>query len=87
MQDSWWTRATSSSVLLCSLPKAWLAKTFLTGVKVSLYGNNLFLWTPSSNTFIDPESTSFGNDLAGNYGEYSANPSSKKIGFNVSVKF
>ena len=76
-----------SVVLSWDLPKAWLAKTFLTGVKVSLYGNNLFLWTPSSNTFIDPESTSFGNDLAGNYGEYSANPSSRKIGFNVSVKF
>lgn len=76
-----------SVVLSWDLPKAWLAKTFLTGVKVSVFGNNLFLWTPSSNTFIDPESTSFGNDLSGNYGEYSANPSSRKIGFNVSVKF
>ena len=76
-----------SVVLSWDLPKAWLAKTFLSGVKISVFGNNLFLWTPSSNTFIDPESTSFGNDLSGNYGEYSANPSSRKIGFNVSVKF
>lgn len=74
-------------VLAWDLPKAWLAKTFLTGVKLSLYGNNLFLWTPSENTFMDPESTSFGNDLEGNFGEYSTNPSSRKFGFNVSVKF
>jgi len=69
------------------LPVKWLAKTFLTGVTLSVYGNNLFLWTPKSNTFIDPESSSFGNDLSGNYGEYSANPSCRKFGFNVKVKF
>ena len=76
-----------SVVLSWDLPKKWLAKTFLTGVKLSAFGNNLFLWTPSSNTFIDPELTSFGNDLEGNFGEYSANPSSRKFGFNVNVKF
>ena len=76
-----------SVVLAWDLPKKWLAKTFLTGVKLSVFGNNLFVWTPSSNTFVDPELTSFGNDLEGNYGEWSANPSSRKIGFNVNVKF
>ena len=76
-----------SVVLSWDLPKKWLASTFLTGVRLSLFGNNLFLWTPSSNTFIDPELTSFGNDLEGNFGEWSANPSSRKFGFNVNVKF
>ena len=76
-----------SVVLSCDLPKKWLAGTFLTGVKVSAFGNNLFLWTPSSNTFVDPELSSFGNDLSGNFGEYSANPSSRKFGFNVNIKF
>ena len=76
-----------SVVLSWDLPKSWFAKTFLTGVKLSAFGNNLFLWTPSSNTFVDPELTSFGNDLSGNFGEYSANPSSRKFGFNVNVKF
>ena len=75
-----------SVVLSWDLPKKWLAKTPLQGVKVSLFGNNMFVWTPSSNTFIDPELTSFGNDLDGNFGEYSANPSSRKFGFNVNVK-
>ena len=76
-----------SIVLSWDLPKKWLARTPLQGVKVSAFGNNLFLWTPSSNTFIDPEMTSFGNDLQGNFGEYSANPSSRKFGFNVNIKF
>ena len=69
------------------VPKKWLAKTFLTGVHISVFGNNLLMWTPSSNTFIDPEASSFGNDLTGNFGEYSSNPSSRKYGFNVKVKF
>ena len=76
-----------SIVLSWDLPKKWLAKTPLQGVRISAYGNNLFLWTPSSNTFIDPETTSFGNDLSGNYGEFSSNPSSRNFGINLNVKF
>jgi len=74
-------------VLGWDLPKNWLAKTFLTGVHLSVFGSNLLMWTPSSNTFVDPESSSFGNDLEGSFGEYSSNPSSRKYGFNVKVKF
>ena len=74
-------------VLSWDLPKKWLAKTPLQGVRISAYGNNLFIWTPSSNTFIDPETTSFGNDLSGNYGEYSSNPTSRNFGINLNVKF
>ena len=76
-----------SVVLTWDMPGKWLANTFLTGVSLSLFGNNLFLWTPKSNTFIDPETTSFGNDLEGNFGEYSTNPTSRKLGFNINVKF
>jgi hypothetical protein len=74
-------------MLSWDLPRKWLNKTFLSDVRVSAFGNNLFLWTPSSNTFVDPEMTSFGNDLEGNFGEYSTNPSSRHFGFNVMVKF
>ena len=76
-----------SVILSWQMPTKWFAKCFITGVNVSFFGNNLFVWTPKSNTFIDPEASSFGNDLEGNYGEYSANPSSRKFGFNVQVKF
>ena len=74
-------------ILTWQLPSNWFAHSFITGVAVSAFGNNLFLWTPKSNTFIDPEVSTFGNDLEGNYGEFSANPSSRKFGFNVQVKF
>ena len=76
-----------SVALTWDMPSRWLTKTFLTGVSLSVFGNNLFVWTPKSNTFIDPETTSFGNDLEGNFGEYSTNPTSRKIGFNINVKF
>jgi outer membrane receptor protein involved in Fe transport len=76
-----------SLVLSYELPKKLISKSPFQGVKLSAYGNNLFLWTPDSNTFVDPEITSFGNDLEGNFGEYSANPSSRNFGFNVMFKF
>ncbi len=76
-----------SVVFSWNLPAKWVAKTPVNGIELSAYGNNLFLWTPASNTFVDPENSSFGNDLAGNFGEYSANPTSRKFGFNVKFKF
>ncbi len=76
-----------SVTLTWDMPSRWFKNIFLTGVSLSLFGNNLWLWTPKSNTFIDPETTSFGNDLEGQFGEYSTNPTSRKLGFNVNIKF
>ena len=76
-----------SVVLSWDMPAKWFRNIFLSGVTVSAFGNNLFLWTPKNNTYVDPEMTTFGNDLEGNFGEYSANPSSRKFGFNVKIKF
>ncbi|GHU08593.1 SusC/RagA family TonB-linked outer membrane protein [Alphaproteobacteria bacterium] len=69
------------------LPRSLLKNTFLENVRLSVFGNNLFIWTPKSNNLIDPEGTSFGNDLRGKYGEYITNPSTRKFGFNLMVKF
>ena len=74
-------------VLSWDMPAKWFKGSFIQGLRLSFFGNNLFVWTPSSNTFVDPETSSFGNDLTGNFGEYSANPSSRKFGFNLNVKF
>ena len=77
-----------SIVLGWDLPQKWfVGSNVLQGVKLSLYGNNLFVWTPSDNTYIDPEVTTFGNDLTGLFGEFSANPTTRRFGFNVLVKF
>ena len=70
-----------------TLPQRWLSNGFFTDVKLSVYGNNLFLWTPDDNTFIDPEVSTFGNDLEGLFGEYSANPSTRRFGGSIQVKF
>lgn len=77
-----------SVVLSWDVPSSWLSKTkFLQGARLSMYGNNLWLWTPKSNTFIDPEATSFGNDLEGSFGEFCSNPSSRHFGMNLMLKF
>lgn len=73
--------------LTWAMPAKWFKKTPIEQVTLSAYGNNLFLWTPKENTYMDPDASSFGNDLSGQFGEYSTNPSSRKYGFNLSVKF
>lgn len=70
-----------------SLPKSILAKTFIDKVDISVVGNNLLLWTPDSNLYVDPEMTTFGNDMAADFGDYGATPSTRSIGFNVRLGF
>ena len=70
-----------------SLPKSILAKTFINKVDISVVGNNLLLWTPDSNLYVDPEMTTFGNDMAADFGDYGATPSTRSIGFNVRLGF
>ncbi|GET22871.1 SusC/RagA family TonB-linked outer membrane protein [Prolixibacter denitrificans] len=74
-----------SVVLGYSLPRKWMNRLPFQSVKLSVFGSNLFVWTPKGNTFIDPEVTSFGNDLIGKFGEYSANPTSRRVGFNLQL--
>ncbi|MDR1382125.1 MAG: SusC/RagA family TonB-linked outer membrane protein [Tannerella sp.] len=77
-----------SVVLSWDLPRKWFAGSrLLQSARLSAFGNNLLIWTAKENTFIDPEVTTFGNDLEGLFGEYSANPTTRKYGFNVTVKF
>lgn len=63
------------------LPKSIVEKTPFTGLTVSLIGRNLLLWTPVDNQFIDPEVTSFGNEIEAGFGEFSANPTTRSYGF------
>jgi TonB-linked SusC/RagA family outer membrane protein len=77
-----------SVVVSWDLPHRWFANSkVVQNAKLSVFGNNLLLWTPKENTFIDPEVTTYGNDLEGLFGEFSANPTTRKYGFNVTVKF
>jgi len=70
-----------------SLPNSILRNTFIKGANVALVGSNLFIWTPNSNLFGDPEATTFGNEIAASYGNYGATPSTRSLGFNVKLSF
>jgi TonB-linked SusC/RagA family outer membrane protein len=73
-------------VLSYSVPTK-MFKGSINSLQLSIIGRNLFIWTPSTNKFADPEATSFGNDLSGSYGEYSGAPSVRSYGFSVKVSF
>ena len=73
--------------LAYTLPKSIVSKLYLSDITVSLFANNLFTWTHKSNRYIDPETSSYGNDLEGLFGELYSNPACRNFGFNVGIKF
>ncbi len=68
------------------LPKKWLGKVPVAGIVVGLSGRNLFLWTPSENTYADPEASSFGTGNVQGF-EYGTIPSIKNYGANIKIIF
>ena len=73
--------------LAYQLPKSLVSKAYLSDVTLSIFCNNVFTWTHKSNTFIDPEGSTRGNDLEGQFGELYVNPACRTYGFNVGIKF
>ncbi len=73
--------------LSVNLPKKWFSSIFIGSMNLTVIGRNLLIWTPESNRWIDPEATSFGNDLTGDYGEYGNVPAVRSIGFNLKFTF
>ena len=74
-------------VLSYNVPSKFLKGTGLNNFSFSVIGRNLFLWTPASNQYIDPETSTFGTDLEGQFGEFSANPSTRSLGFSLKANF
>lgn len=74
-----------------NLPRAWVSKLSLSNVALTVFCNNVFTWTASSNTFIDPETTTINQssygDLATQFGELYSNPACRSFGANLSVTF
>jgi len=72
-----------------NIPAKLISGTPFTGIDLAIIGRNLFLWTPASNTFVDPESTTFGDErgLGAEYGEYGATPTTRSLGFSVRLSF
>ena len=74
-------------VLSYNLPSKTLNGTGINNLTLSIIGRNLFVWTPVSNQYIDPEASTFGTDLEGQFGEFSANPSTRSLGFSLKANF
>lgn len=53
---------------------------------IGLFGNNLFIWTPSENKYADPEVNSSGAGNAQGF-DFTAQPSLRNYGINVKVSF
>lgn len=68
------------------VPAKFTEKIGIKGLKVSAVGNNLFLWTPSSNAYIDPDQ-GYTTDIRGMFGEINCTVPTRYFGFNVQVKF
>lgn len=70
-----------------TLPSSLVEKVRLTTVNIGIYGTNLFLWTPASNSFIDPEMSTFGNGIEGMFGEFDGLPQTRTYGVKMNVVF
>ena len=69
-----------------SLPKKLIDRTPFGNVQVGVSGRNLLLWTPEENTYVDPETNSFGN--GNNQGfEFTSVPSTRSFGANLRFTF
>jgi TonB-linked SusC/RagA family outer membrane protein len=74
-------------ILSYNISKKYLSKIPVENINLSIIGKNLLLWTPKDQTYIDPELTTFGNDLMADFGEYGAQPSTRSITFNLRILF
>jgi TonB-linked SusC/RagA family outer membrane protein len=70
-----------------TLPVKLVEKAKLTSVNIGVYGTNLFLWTPASNSFIDPEMSTFGNGIEGLFGEFDGLPQTRTYGVKLNLVF
>lgn len=70
-----------------SLPSSLLAGTkYIKGVQLSVQGRNLFMWTPASNIYTDPE-YSFSDSNAVGITTLGQTPPSRYFGGSISLKF
>lgn len=74
-------------ILSYTFPEKLLGDSFIEGLTIAAIGRNLFLWTPRNNQYIDPEVSTFGTDVEGLFGEFSANPTTRSMGFSIKANF
>jgi hypothetical protein len=72
--------------LTYKISKSKLKNSFFGDITVGIFGNNLVLWTPDVNKYADPEINSAGATNLQGF-DFTAQPSQRNFGFNVSVSF
>lgn len=70
-----------------ALPQSIASKIRATRLMVSVYGSNFLLWTPKSNTYLDPEASNLGNDLTSQFGEFRTAPTQHVLGVSLKASF
>jgi hypothetical protein len=70
-----------------TLPAKLIANLPIEKVSLMVTGRNLLLFTPEKNNFIDPESTSFGNDLISEFGEFRTGPTVRSFTGSIRIIF
>lgn len=73
--------------LAYNLPKKFCSKLKVEKIRASLTAENILLWTPVENQYIDPEVTSFGNNIAAKFGEFATTPPYQTYLFGLSISF
>lgn len=68
------------------IPKSKLKNSMFGDITVGIFGNNLVLWTPDENKYADPEINSAGATNLQGF-DFTAQPSQRNFGVNVSVSF
>lgn len=59
----------------------------LSALSFTVYGKNLFLWTPSDNSYVDPETSTYGRGIRSEFGEFATNPSQRAYGGIIKLSF
>ncbi len=70
-----------------SIPSTLVEKVRLQSATVGIYGRNLLLWTPADNSFVDPEASTWGNDIEGMFGEFGGAPAVRTYGIKLNLSF
>ena len=73
--------------LTYSLPNKYIKNSGISNISLSVYGKNLALWTPNSNAYIDPEISTFGTGVVGEFGESFGTPSQRVYGTTLKLTF
>ena len=67
-------------------PAKWISKTPFGSASLSVFGNNLFVWTAEENVYVDPEINSSGSSNAQGF-EFQPTPSQRNYGIDLKVTF